>query len=92
MLGPDRGYFEHIEDSSGELDGNLWYENDHLIDFDGTEDLPEEVKETLIVEGIDVSYIDLACWRNYFFRNGAYASYLFYSADSCNGPKRRAIQ
>lgn len=62
MLGPDRGYFEHLEKSSGELGGNLWFENDRLIDFDGTEELPEEVKETLIAMGIDVSDIDLAGW------------------------------
>ena len=62
ILGPDRGYFEHLENSSGELDGNLWFENDRLIEFDGAEELPKEVKETLTAMGIDVSDIDLAGW------------------------------
>ena len=62
ILGPDRGYFEHLKNSSSELDGNLWFENDRLIEFDGAEELPEEVKETLIAMGIDVSDIDLAGW------------------------------
>ena len=54
------GYFEHNEHGD-ELAGELWFENNELIDFDGVFFLPKEVAITLKEAGftVDISHFCL---------------------------------
>lgn len=45
------GYFQNK--TSG-TEGGLWFENDHLVDYDGVSCLPREVERALIAAGFTV--------------------------------------
>jgi len=48
-----RGFFEH-HIHGDEVGGGLWFEDNVLIDYDGTFELPKEVFTALIEMGITV--------------------------------------
>ena len=49
------GFFEHVR-LGDECGGGLWFENNgkELVDYDGVYDLPPEVRNLLINDGISV--------------------------------------
>lgn len=49
------GYFEsNSDDEYDYVEGGLWFENDELVDFDGTYSLPIEVIDAIIELGFRV--------------------------------------
>jgi len=51
-----RAQYGYTQDDNGDFDIGLWFENNHLVDYDGCYDLPKAVIQGIELLGFNADY------------------------------------